>query len=273
MSRVYTKKGSQVEYQEILSRTFYNEGDLENTVLTHLQTIFKDFTVIPFKVRIEDQLNSRNKIADLAIIKKDYTEWFIVEVELKGHSFSHVEEQIESFYNGKYTDHHAEYMESKNTSEFDLSSLKKMVSTYPPKLLVIADKIKPDWENSLEQYNCNICAFQIFLDVDGSDAYRLKGPYPTAFTDYCLASIKFGVMTAVELLGERGKDFCTTVGIENGDSVIVEFAGYDAKWKVNYDGSDIFLDCEDGYFPLDTSTNRYMLTYNSTNQEFKFKKA
>lgn len=271
MSRVYTNKGKLIEYQEILSRTFYNEEDLETTVLDHLNRILVDFWTLPFKAKIEDKKNSRNKEADLAIIKKDYSEWYVVEVELQGHSLSHVQDQVETFYNCEYSDYHAKYIHDKLPQEFDLKSLKEMVQN-PPKLLVIVDQIKQRWIDKLDDYNCKISEFQIFLDIDTTPAFRLKGEYPTTYSEYCLVKIQKGIIASVELLGRKGREFCNSIDLKNKDQLEIEFAGYNAKWKRNDDRNKIYLYCEDGFFPLDTSTRRYMLTYNTNSQKLRFKK-
>lgn len=273
MSNVYTFKGSLTEYQEILSKSFYNEEDLERTVMTHLNAVLMDFYTIPFKAKIEDKINNRIKVADLAIIKKDFSEWYIVEVELSGHSLKHVSDQVESFFNCNYSDYHAKYISEKYPEEDNLDKIESMVNNHQPKLLVVVDKEKDEWKSKLDDFECGICVFQIYLNQEGGPAYRLSGEYPLSFTQNCFARIKKGILATVELIGNKGEEFCNSINLKSGDEVTIIFAGYKTKWQRVDDRTNIYLQATDGYFPLDPTTVRYTLLYNSSNNEIRFTKA
>ena len=273
MSSVQTVEGQLVNYDEILSRSFYNENELETTVLVHLNSLLKGFMTIPFKVGIEDKINNRTKAADLAIIKEDFSQWYVVEVELQGHGVKHVEEQIESFYNCNYGSNHADYIiKQDQTFEERSDEIHRMIKVHSPKLLLIADRINEKWTSSLKRYDCEICEFQIYLNKNGLPAYKLSGNYPSSYTDSCFAVIKKGVLVSLELMGRKGADFCSSTGLKDGDEIIISFAGYQSKWTRRDDKSKIYLTPSDGYLPLDATTSRYQLQYNSESEEFKFNK-
>jgi hypothetical protein len=260
-----------VWYQEIYPTIFYSEEDLERSIIHNLELIFPQFIAIPFKKDLRDSVNNRTKRADLALIKNDCTEWFVIEVELGGHGITHVVEQIESFKNCNYNKEHAEYIYEKRKDKLDLGSLKQLIPTIPPKLMVIVNQPKPEWENYLSLYDCIVCVFQIYLNQDNQPIYRLNGKHPSVYTGFCHCKLRKDMPYAVKIINDE--HFCNSYGITPESTTSIVFNGIASTWERVDSGDEIYLVCNLGYPPLDPSTDRYMLSYNSAFGVFNFSKA
>src|SRR6266849_6113940 len=89
-------------YDELRTVAYYLESDLEKWILQHAKSIFPSHFVFPFKKSILGQTSGANKRPDLALLRRDFSAWSIVEVEIEGHELSHVLEQTRVFAEGKY---------------------------------------------------------------------------------------------------------------------------------------------------------------------------
>jgi hypothetical protein len=81
------------QWYDALAETALYESDFERLVQTHAQRVFPAFCVAPFKCLVETEDGETAK-ADLALVSRDYRDWWIVEVELAHHPDSHVLEQV-----------------------------------------------------------------------------------------------------------------------------------------------------------------------------------
>jgi hypothetical protein len=172
-------------YDELKVVSSYYETELENTILSHVETVFPNYVAIPYKRDIYAPGVAQGRAPDLALINKDYSDWWIIEVELGEHDLKHVLSQVEVFSNGNYNAFEvAKYIKSKDTSGIlNVIELQKMIGKHQPQVMVIVDEHVEDWKADLEKLEVKICVFQVFKSKIGHRAYRLNGHYPFLFTN------------------------------------------------------------------------------------------
>lgn len=268
MARAIDNKS--IWYQEVAPRSFYNEEDLERAIIHNLEVIFPQFKALPFKKTLFDPLRHKKNKPDLAMIKSDYSEWYIIEVELGKHLKDHVLDQIETFYNCSYAEEHAEYIYNQRPHDLDSTFLKNMVATKVPEFMVIVNEEKTDWVEDLKSFRCKTCVFQIYHDYTGAPLYRLDGEHPYIYTKFCHCRYqKVGSPYTVEVLD---KYFLDSYSIVDGSPMSIEFKGLNQQWTREDASRRVFLHCNARTPPLDPITSRYRLNYNDALNTFSFTK-
>lgn len=260
-----------VWYQEVAPRSFYDEEDLERAIIQNLAIIFPQFIALPFKKPLVDSARLITKKADLAMVKLDYSEWYIIEVELGKHDKGHVLDQIETFYNCGYDDAHAKYIFAQRPRHFDLDQLKSMISTKVPQFMVIVNEPKEDWIADLKSFRCKTCVFQIYHDFKGQALYRLNGEHPYIYTRFCHCKYqKVGSPFTIEVLD---KHFLDSYNIADGADISIEYNGLNLLWTREDASNRVFLHCKRAIVPpLDPLTDRYRFNFNEPLNIFSFTK-
>ncbi len=255
-------------YQEISASSFYKETDLERAVILNLEIVFENFKAVNFKMDLYDSINDRIKQADLAMIKDDYKEWYVIEVELTHHPDDHVREQIESFNNCDYNSKHAEYIYNQRKQVFDKESLINMVETIPAKFMVIANEKKDKWQLMLKSNNCILSVFQIYLNKKNHVVYRINGDHPVVYTEFCICKLLKKIPFTVKILESNLFEQFKI----KGDTIYIDYNGIYTSWSILRSKNDVYLVCKEAS-PLDPSTDRYMLSYSKKKNKYKFTKA
>lgn len=247
---------NEVWFQEVSPRSYYNEGDLERTIIQNLETIFPEFKALPFKLKLLDPGRNTKSAPDLAMVKTDYSEWYLIEVELGKHTIKHVVDQVTTFFNCSYDDTHATYIHQKSNKKLNLVKLKKMIASKPPELMVIVNEYNADWASKLSPFRCKSCVFQIYHNNGGNALYRLEGDHPLIKTDFCYCKYQNNVSYMVEILD---KSFLDSHGVHNGAAIDIEFRGKIFLWTRTDAGTRVFLECNSKTPPLDPISDRYKL--------------
>ncbi len=252
-----------VWYHEVAPRSYYLEEDLERSIIQNLEIIFPAYKAFLFKKTLIDATNPNQKNKpDLAMVKDDYSEWYIIEVELGKHQKSHVVDQLRTFYNCNYNNDHADYMFTQRP-DLNLQRLKQMVAANPPELMVIVNEPKPDWETDLKALNCKACVYQIYHDFNGNTIHRLNGEHPYIKIDFCHCRYQKTAPYTIEVLDNLG--MLDSHGISNGSSFDIEYNGKIFKWtRQDSNSGRIFLQSKNPRPPLDPLRTSYRLNYNRT---------
>lgn len=185
MARFFLPINDPTWFDELKIISSYYESELENTIQSHIETVFPEYIAIPYKKDIYAPGVAQGRAPDLALIRKDYSDWWIVEVELEGHSIKHVKAQVECFLNGTYNSFEvAKYIKSKdNDNLLNFDNLQVMINNHQPKVMIIVDDHVADWKDELKKLDVKICVFQVFKSTVGHRAYRLNGQYPFIFSN------------------------------------------------------------------------------------------
>lgn len=122
------------------------ETEFELVVAKALMCIYPGYHCFPFggTFRLEDNVSR----PDIALVAKDLSHWFVIEVELVSHSLEgHVLPQIRTF---RFGEPQRDCISVLTTAlSMDSSQIQTFLMTVPRTVAVIANKRHRDWEISL----------------------------------------------------------------------------------------------------------------------------
>ncbi|MDH7448429.1 hypothetical protein [Aquimarina sp. 2201CG14-23] len=228
-------------YDEIDGSTFY-EKDLEQTILSKLPIVYPDYIGVPFSLTIQAGLESSRP--DLAMVKKDYSEWYIIEVEMARHGWEgHVEKQVRVFSKGTYKKLHvAKYIAKKEKeyysptpTYFELDKLIKMIELHQPKVMVIANEPVKEWVPHIRKYKALLSVFQIYKGTNHFELYRIEGDTPFVFRDKSHCELLKGSSNILIVYTP------TFVTEKHNEELEIIFNGKKTKWIKMDDGSKVNL--------------------------------
>lgn len=251
-------------YDEIDADSFY-EKHFEQTFLSKISEVYPDFVGVPFGLTITSD-DAETSAPDLAIIKSDYKEWFIIEVEMGRHSWdNHVEKQVRVFTKGIYEKKRiAKYINEKNPA-LDINKLETMVDLYPPKVMVIVNEDKPDWKKQAKKYDALISVFQIYKGLNGLELYRIEGDTPYIYRDKSHCAFLKSMSNTLEVYTP------TFITEAHNDKIDIIFKGRKTKWTVIRDSKKVHLiihgrthslQIEKKYIIFKSDLNEYYLEIN-----------
>lgn len=167
-----------VWYDEISAQSMF-ESRFEKIFLSQVEVLFPEYFTVPFKFTVSSSEGTAK--ADLALIDKNYLGWWVVEVEMSRHSLNgHVLPQIKILSQALYDENVANYFFKKQPA-LNLVKLKDMMKGAQPKVMVVLDLPKPQWEEKLNKYNAILALFQVFKSPSNDFIYRINGQYPFTF--------------------------------------------------------------------------------------------
>jgi hypothetical protein len=201
-----------------------SESEFEYKVAKALICIYPDYHhVFPFtgSFAFED----RTYKPDIALVAKDFSHWFVIEVELLSHSLSgHVMPQVRSFRWGEpQTDCIVSLMRSTGREE---GAIRTLLRAVPKAVAVIANKASYDWELSLAALDVQFLSASIFASQGGVEAVELTGQL-----EILESHIAFGKFSAID----GALRFARIVPIADGDIQISDPNGASARWIVTRD--------------------------------------
>ncbi|MDP8208120.1 MAG: hypothetical protein P9L92_15755 [Candidatus Electryonea clarkiae] len=230
-------------YHELSQIASYQESDFERTIKQQVEHVFPDYITISYKKTIYAD-GKEPRIPDLAMINKNYDDWWIVEVELSNHTINHVISQVDVFANGNYNSElDAKYIlerievEQKPPLEYD--KLKDLIKNKMPQILVIVDEPKTDWINELSKYNTIMMEFQTYKNTNGHEAYRISGEHPEVFIDESHCRYAKGMNNLLEILNPTMLDSILDDDIRvtyNGKTIICGMIDFDRSKFLRING-------------------------------------
>lgn len=162
-------------YYELTPTTLL-EDEFEALILQHSSELFPDYIAVPFKTIVESDSGSAK--ADLALIHKAYHHWWVVEVEMGRHSLSqHVLPQIQTLVSAYYGRHVVDSL-CQVSPEMDRRKLELMLKGSQPRILVIVDSPRPDWQSALRPIGAQLTVFQVFRSEKNEHLFRVNGEPP-----------------------------------------------------------------------------------------------
>lgn len=170
-------------YDELRNVARYKEVEFDKTIQAQLEIVFPEYIFVPYSKTIRPFGTTSGSDPDFALIRQDYKEWWIVEVETIGDNLRHVHKQISHFTNGDYNSaEQTDYMVRKNPA-LDYDRLLELTASDNPKVLVIVDDITSEWVEKLGEFNPTICVFKVFINKSGFEMYNISGDYPYIWED------------------------------------------------------------------------------------------
>lgn len=170
-------------YEQVEPSTF-SELEFELRIGLHAPSVYPHYHVLPFKKHLVTPDLTR-VVADLAFVSKDYSEWWVVEVEMGYHDFgSHVKPQVEKLLTASYGVDEAEYLyeQSKSNSSLDLRKLTDLIKESNARVLLVVNQNKAAWRAELSKHNVVTAIFELFRSDDEHEIFRVNGEYPSILT-------------------------------------------------------------------------------------------
>ena len=160
-----------------------NEREFQKIIINKSDIFFKDYFVMDWDYKVKTPNYETDVRPDLCFVKKDFSIWIIVEVELQGHSFNdHVLPQIKKIESG--IDYNSEKTFDrivKKLSLIDKKSIKKLrnlVLLNDPLFLVIADKVNSSWKKTLTHFNFMYLSIVRYVSYKNKSNYSLSDDIP-----------------------------------------------------------------------------------------------
>lgn len=157
----------------LVDPTQFVEGDFEAEVVKALTCLMPDYMCGVFAGAFV--LESERRVADLALVHKTLSHWFVVEVELAGHSLEHhVLPQVRCF---RYGDPEDTCVTSL-VRAFNILTREQAVSllNYIPRYVaVIGNLPDPTWTTKLSAVDVQHLTVSVYKDRNGRSAHEVEG--------------------------------------------------------------------------------------------------
>ena len=166
----------QGEWYDQLSTEALYESDYERILLANAEALFPSYTLVPFKMTVESEIDKAK--ADFALVHRKYKDWWVVEAEMSHHSFeNHVRPQIQTLSQAVYDDAVASYLVAQEPT-LDLARMRSVIRGQQPRVLVIVNAPIAMWALELRRYNAIVTVLEVFRSRHNSQVYRLNGEQP-----------------------------------------------------------------------------------------------
>lgn len=176
---------------QLIDPSQFSEAEFEIEVIKALGCVFPDYFCSRF--RGDFSLEGKIRTSDLALIHKDFTHWFVLEVEIFSHSLEgHVLPQVRCFRYG-------EPLQSCITSlcngfaGLDRSRAEVLLRYVPRSVAVVVNRYSPKWVDYLNGVDVQMLAVSTFRESKGNTAYEIEGRLHVA-----RESIGFGTYSAID---------------------------------------------------------------------------
>lgn len=218
------------EWYSPISKNALLESEFETILKQNSEVFAPACWIVPFRPTVYADGSSARP--DFAIVDKDYSRWFVVEVEMGRHSLiGHVLPQVRTLRDAIYSQEHAALLASREP-EIDLARLSDLFRGESPTIVVLVDRIEPEWERVLLGADVAMIAIELFrserlrfiLAVDGGLPERASGLVTHATHDPLLprflkvhspAGLNLGHGERLEAMWEGSLTAWSRVNIEN----------------------------------------------------------
>lgn len=228
-------------YQAVDSSEFL-EVAFEAEVVKALCCIFEDYHCGVFKGSF--MLDGDRRSADLALIHRSLSHWFVIEVELASHSFEgHVLPQLRCF---RFGEAERACITSLCTAFPDLKrgDAESILKHVPRYVAVVVDRMVPEWLPALKGLDVQFLIVQVFRGSNGKTAHHVDGRF-----EVVKKSLGFGKYTAIN----KSLVMARTCGLPLGEIKVQDPFGSDALWTVRESGAALWVtkNCGDPALPHD----------------------
>jgi hypothetical protein len=220
---------------QLIDPTAFLEGDFEAEVVKALTCLYPEFWCGVFAGTF--LLEGERRSADLALMHKSLSHWFVVEVELAGHSLEgHVLPQVRCFRYGEPEDTCITSLTrafSGITSEQAVSILR-----YVPRYVAVVSNLSDaEWTRSLRALDVQHLTVSVYRDRNSRSAHEVEGRL-VARTE----SLGFAQFSAIDncLRIKRG------CGLPIGRIQIIDQFGNSALWTVREEAGVLWVSKDRG---------------------------
>ncbi|WP_411030744.1 hypothetical protein [Spongiimicrobium sp. 3-5] len=168
-------------YEELKVIHPYREYQYDRMIQLHLKTLFPEYHAVPYNRKITQKGFAKGSKPDFALIRKDFKEWWIIEVERIEDKLSHVHKQIVDFINGDYNS----FSEAKYLAENCSLNYKDIYQATQnnPKVMLIVDDMNSKWHDAFKELDTTNCILKVYKNNKGLELYSISGDYPYIYEE------------------------------------------------------------------------------------------
>jgi hypothetical protein len=215
-----------------------SEAEFEGVTLRAFGCLFPQYQCVIFGGRFLYEGECRKP--DLAMVARDRSHWFVVEVELVSHSLEgHVLPQVRAFRYGEPQTECASVLSRELA--IDLGEAATLVQRVPRAVVVVANRLRADWEQSIRAHQGQMLVVTRFTNPAGREAFEVAGSL-SAIKE----SIGFGVYSATDGMIR----FRNTISLPDGHVQIETVSGVASLWRVFRDVRYAWVTKETGRIDL-----------------------
>ncbi|MCB2186035.1 MAG: hypothetical protein KQJ78_06425 [Deltaproteobacteria bacterium] len=219
----------------LIDPTGFIESDFEAEVVKALTCLQPDYWCGVFAGTFI--LEAERRTADLALVHKSLSHWFVVEVELAGHSLEyHVLPQVRCFRYGE-PDFTCATSMIRGFNHITLEQAKTLLRYVPPHVAVVSNLPDPDWTRALGALDVQHLTVSVYQDQNGRSAHEIEGCL-TVRTEH----LGFARYSAI--------DKCLRIykgcGLPIGTVQIVDQFGNPAAWTIREDAGTLWISKDRG---------------------------
>lgn len=199
-----------------------SETEFEHTVVRALACAYPDYSCVLFGGTFEHE-DSGARRPDLALVARDFSHWFIMEIELTSHSLeNHVLPQIRAFVYGEPQQDCSSVLADRLS--ISKSRAETLVRLVPRSVAVVANRRDEMWFQALRGLNAQMVVVSVFKTGGGGGAVEIDGELRAV-----QRSLGFGIYSAVD----RSVRFPASVRLPRGELEFVDERGTAATWLVS----------------------------------------
>lgn len=173
MRRIALGNQDAVDYFELINPTEFIEAAFEAEVVRAFAHLETDYWCGVFAGAFS--LDGERHCADLALIQKDLSHWFVVEVELAGHSLEHhILPQVRAFRYGEPLDSCVTSL-VRSFNAISRDEARALLTHIPRHVAVVGNIANPDWARALLALDAQYITLSIYKNAAGIKAYELEG--------------------------------------------------------------------------------------------------
>jgi hypothetical protein len=197
-----------------------SETQFEFTVGKALSCVYPNYNCIIFGGTFS--LEGETYRPDLALIAKDYSHWFVIEVELVTHSlYGHVLPQVRAFRYGEPQPDCTTILT--RATGLSVGQVQTFLRVVPRSVAVIANKRSREWEIALGSHQVQMLTVTAFKSISGVEAVEVDGQLSVL-----QEHLGFGSFNATY----RALRFPASVKLPDGEIVISDTDGTSSLWIV-----------------------------------------
>ena len=159
---------------------YYLEDDFEMMVQRNLNNLFysknnSNLIVKQFKKKFYSKTNNQGVMADLIAFDSNYKAWWVIEVELIGHSFDrHVFPQMEKLIDIDYRDYEEVITDavSKEYKELDKSKFGELIKRRTHQVITVANKFYSHWSGELRALGVDLIGMQPYQSEGSKNSFE-----------------------------------------------------------------------------------------------------
>lgn len=159
----------------LVDTSAYTESEFEKVLVKAVTCLFPDYHCGVF--RGDFVLEGQTRRPDLALLHRSLSHWFVIEVEVKGHSlYGHILPQVRCF---KYGDPSESCVTSMQNAYSDLNlnkdDAKKILFDIPREVAVIGNHPESNWEMALAGVGVQLITVSVYANPNLELAFTITG--------------------------------------------------------------------------------------------------